>query len=252
MKKIIEHLHAEWYKYLLEILVITIGILGAFALNNWNENRKVNDQKNQLFKELHSRIRSDTTNMKWNLKNLEKAKNSAELLKMIVKNDEPYTQGLDTALAQLDLVSSMESDYTAFDRLNSVGIEIIDDDSLKNEIIHYYQDSKSFVDIPISLNDLLGELYPKYFTSYHYAQNAKPADFEQLKNLNEFRIALDYTVGISSFLIQRTNHRKVVGAGILKMIENESNIDFDAIKSPYQKSAANDSTILNRLNLMED
>jgi len=42
MRKILNHLATDWYKYLLELIVITAGVLGAFALNNWNEGRLEN------------------------------------------------------------------------------------------------------------------------------------------------------------------------------------------------------------------
>lgn len=61
MKKILEHLQAEWYKYLLEILVITFGILGAFALNNWNENRKEREEEQVLLESLLSDFQQNDT-----------------------------------------------------------------------------------------------------------------------------------------------------------------------------------------------
>ena len=36
MNKIFNHLKSDWYKYVLELIVITAGILGAYALNNWS------------------------------------------------------------------------------------------------------------------------------------------------------------------------------------------------------------------------
>ena len=56
MKKILEILKQKWAEYLLEILVIVIGILGAFALNNWKEQRQRAVSEYEVLVELHSEL----------------------------------------------------------------------------------------------------------------------------------------------------------------------------------------------------
>lgn len=52
MKQILLHLKKEWYKYGLETLVVIVGVLIAFSLNNWNEARKTEVNKDQLLESL--------------------------------------------------------------------------------------------------------------------------------------------------------------------------------------------------------
>ena len=59
MKKIIELLKDKWGEYVIEILVITIGIFGAFILNNWNENRKQNERFKIFTEQLYNTVDKD-------------------------------------------------------------------------------------------------------------------------------------------------------------------------------------------------
>ena len=63
MKKILNHLATDWYKYLLELIVITAGVLGAFSLNSWNQSRKDTHLKTAYLERLISDLQHDTASI---------------------------------------------------------------------------------------------------------------------------------------------------------------------------------------------
>ena len=71
MKSILKTLKRKWAEYLLEIIVITIGILGAFTLNNWNQDRTTGQVELHFYKELLNDLRANQKEIEFKLYSLE-------------------------------------------------------------------------------------------------------------------------------------------------------------------------------------
>jgi len=59
MKKILETLKQKWAEYLLEMIVITAGILGAYSLNNWNETRITHNRTQNILRQIKADLAMD-------------------------------------------------------------------------------------------------------------------------------------------------------------------------------------------------
>lgn len=59
MKKILKHLKENWIRHGFETLVVTVGILGAFALNNWNEERKDRILEKEYLRNINQEFKSN-------------------------------------------------------------------------------------------------------------------------------------------------------------------------------------------------
>lgn len=80
MKKLLEILREKWAEYLIEIIVIILGILGAFALNNWNENRNERIAERELIKNLNQEFETNLIQLDSALVRLDIAKATLSII----------------------------------------------------------------------------------------------------------------------------------------------------------------------------
>jgi predicted GNAT family N-acyltransferase len=126
MKRILATLSQKWPEYLLEIMVLIIGIYGAFVVDNWNEDRKANKQQKIYLSHILANLEDDKTQLdslyqhtedvinrtdqlinyfKIQKLDVELATNSAGVL-AVEKNFNGYRSGIDALLnsGKLDLL----------------------------------------------------------------------------------------------------------------------------------------------------
>lgn len=102
MKKLLETLKQKWAEYLLEMIVITFGILGAFILNNWNEVRKEGIEEGKLMRNINQEFKNNLRNLDIAMTRIDQTKSS--LAKLMLAMSEPSSnlykeEKLDTLLA---------------------------------------------------------------------------------------------------------------------------------------------------------
>ncbi len=59
LKKNLNHLKSKWYKYVLEIIVIILGILIAYNLEQWSDRRNIKKKEIGILREFKRCLSSD-------------------------------------------------------------------------------------------------------------------------------------------------------------------------------------------------
>lgn len=139
MKRILTTLSRKWPEYLLEILVITIGIYGAFALDNWNEGKKDRLKEKEVLQRLYDDFLLDEQQLQSRMR----------LRKMVIKSaqsgldyiDNPENVPADSILKKISAVFFT----TTFDPIDhklmeSGNIHLIQNEELKHLLTKWPSD----------------------------------------------------------------------------------------------------------------
>lgn len=146
MKRIFTTLSRKWPEYLLEVIVITVGVLGAFALNNWNDNRKARILEKNLLEQFKAGLIRDISDMSYNINTHERSLEYQRKTMDWLGSEKPYQPELCKYFAWSNHYTVFISNDEAFETLKSYGIGIISSDSIKSAILKLYESTYDYHD----------------------------------------------------------------------------------------------------------
>ena len=133
----------KYFKYAVgEIILVVIGILIALSINNWNEQRKISNKEKELLTEIYTYIKYDTIQLNKEYYDLQKVVSYGNFIKKKFQDNSPYEKKLDTAFVLISEGYVTEVNYSTYNRIENVGLEIIKNDSIRTLMTQYYEKSK--------------------------------------------------------------------------------------------------------------
>ncbi|MCE7863743.1 MAG: hypothetical protein DYG99_09400 [Bacteroidetes bacterium CHB5] len=138
LKIIFKHLKYQWYKYVIEIVVVILGILIAYNLERWNDGRNNRKREIEMLKEFKAALAADLAEIQVNIREHENSILSSRMILRVIKDNLPYHDSLDACFAYTHAFTTFSARVGPIEQLKSTNLEIISNDSLRLNIITMY------------------------------------------------------------------------------------------------------------------
>jgi hypothetical protein len=144
MKRILSTLKEKWPEYILEILVITIGIFGAFELANYGENRSLRRAELEILKGCKTELVTDLAEINFNMNELRKSQQALNMILEVLENDGSYHDSLASHFIYTLIPIHFVHSTSSFETAKSRGLDIISNADIRNKLIAVYDSQYDF------------------------------------------------------------------------------------------------------------
>ena len=161
----------DFIHILIEIGVITVGILIAYQLNNWNESRKLKQSERNILREIRSNLELDLIDMSNNQQGHESGLQSIDSLNDLATKSE-YVNRIPYHLFNVFRDFLFIPQTSAFETLKARGVDLISNDSLRIRILRLYDfQYEALIQLerdyaPGQFHDDFEEIVNAYFMTY--------------------------------------------------------------------------------------
>jgi hypothetical protein len=233
LRKIFHHLRAEWYKYVLEIIVVMLGILIAYNLEQWGDTR--NDQKKEieLLKEFKRGLTADFDEMQGNIHMHENSIRSSYMILKVISEDLPYHDSLDAIFSYTHAFTVFSGRMGPVEQLKT-DLAIVTNDTLRLKIIDMYDEAYPrirLVEVSIKRDyEKLRDFDKLYFDAYDFDREStsksiprplwgimRPLGFKELKTNPEYAALLRARISNQMGLVKI--HYSPTAKGLMKLLD---------------------------------
>lgn len=183
--------NGNWKKYTFEFLSIFIAVISAFALGNWNDNRRDSKAESKILSEILNGLEKDIEDVNLNVFGHHSGIMACEYWRNILSNKASNLDSIQKYYLYLtrDFVSIQNT--SGYEALKSKGLELIKNDSLRMKIISLYEyDYKTLMKLEEEYNEL--QFHENYFKEInkYFAPNFQ---FDSLGNIKGIDLPLSIT-----------------------------------------------------------
>lgn len=163
MKKFISE---NWKKYIFEFVSIFVAVFAAFTLDSWKENRKDRFAESKILSEIYHGLEKDLQDIRINEFGHQIGLRSVSYFQNLMINKPVQADSISQHYFNLfrDFISIQNT--SGYETLKSKGLEIIENDSLRSDIITLYEHNYSTLK---KLEEEYGELqlHDNYFADFN-------------------------------------------------------------------------------------
>ena len=198
-------------------------------MDNWNQDRKDRRLEQVLLEEMLSELKGDLEDITLNAEIQEKLRNSNRVVLDFLQGDFPWNDSLGYHFSQLMGAGIFDFNASAFESLQSIGIDLIRNDSLRKQITGLYTVVYTHVKANESMlfDFLFDNLYPslrEHLQTIEMREMAVPVNLNALKQNYAFMEDLNNTIFIYQLAINANRRGQQAITGLITAIEKELGI----------------------------
>ena len=129
-----------------EVLLVMIGILLALQVNNWNQEQETRREEKTVLAEILKNLRVDLDDFENNITHLENTTVAARAMIHAFQYQFDYHDSLAYHMYYLTIYPHFSPNVSGYELLNSKGLDIISNDSIRQQISTLYATQYEYIE----------------------------------------------------------------------------------------------------------